>query len=117
MCSSTSDKPRLNVPLLAERFALCTHDAGAPAFVLELALAEIELGLRALSDPKQSAKAVGALAKIGGGLLRSVMERKVDAALFEGIADLGTLGIEELRRKNSERLSFQARVISNSRGL
>ena len=83
---------------------------GAPAFVLELALAEIELGLRALHDPNQGAKAAGALAKIGIGVLRSVAERKVDVGVFEGIADLGSLGIEQLRRKNAERLAFQARL-------
>ena len=40
-----------------------------PVFLVELMLAELELGLRALHDPKAGAEAAGAVAKIGVGVL------------------------------------------------
>ena len=79
----------------------------SPLSVLELHISSIELCIYAMRDPGSSKKAIGALGKLGKGLVMSILERKIDAGIFEGMNDIVKLSAEEQRARNSERLSYQ----------
>ena len=67
----------------AARHSPTLRATAAPFSLLELSLSSCEVTLTALRDPLAPNKAMGALARVGKGLLTSVLERKIDASLFD----------------------------------
>ena len=86
----------------------------SPFSVLELYISSIELTVTAMRDPGASKRVIGALGKLGKGVLMSVLERKIDAGIFDGVGTLVSLGADEQRARNSERISYQLLMLETA---